>query len=89
MSADAELSKLILAAIEGQDPSSLSVEVSKVSEGLKAQLAAEIKKGLVLKPVTDLDAGFRVVAKDGSGFLDCSDDELASIVAHFMGDINI
>ncbi len=89
VSADAELSKLILAAIEGQDPSSLSVEVSKVSEGLKAQLAAEIKKGLVLKPVTDLDAGFRVVAKDGSGFLDCSDDELASIVAHFMGDINI
>jgi len=89
VSVDAELSKLILAAIEGQDPSSLSVEVAKVSDGLKTQLAAQIKKGLVLKPVADLDAGFRVVAKDGSGFLDCSDDELASIVAHFMGDINI
>ncbi len=89
VSSDAELAKLILAAMEGQDPASLSVEVAKVSESLKAQLASQMKKGLVLKPVQDLDAGFRVVAKDGTGFLDCSDEELASIVSHFMGDINI
>ena len=89
VSADAELARLILAAIEGQDPSALSVEVAKVSENLKAQLASQMKKGLVLKPVQDLEAGFRVVAKDGTGFLDCSDEELASIVSHFMGDINI
>jgi V/A-type H+-transporting ATPase subunit E len=83
------LASLITAAVGGDDASALTAEVAKVSDKLKTELAALLKKGLVLKPVKDLEAGFRLVSNDGSGYLDCSDEELASIVAHFMGDINI
>jgi len=83
------LASLISAAVEGQDASALTAEVSKVSDKLKTELSALLKKGLVLKPVRDLEAGFRLVSNDGSGYLDCSDEELSAIVAHFMGDINI
>ena len=89
LSAEKELAALIKAAVADQDASKLSVEIKAVSDKLKAELADLIKKGLVLKPVADLEAGFRVVSNDGSGYLDCSDDELSSIVSHFMGDINI
>lgn len=83
------LAQLIVAAVEGQDASKYTAEIAKVSDKLNSELSDLLKKGLVLKPVRDLEAGFRLVSNDGSGYLDCSDEELSSIVAHFMGDINI
>lgn len=83
------LAQLIVAAVDGQDASKFTAEIAKVSDKLNSELSDLLKKGLVLKPVKDLEAGFRLVSNDGSGYLDCSDEELSSIVAHFMGDINI
>jgi len=60
-----------------------------VTDTLKAELAKELGKGLVLKPASDLEAGFRVVSSDGSGYFDCSDEELSAMISHFLGDMNI
>jgi V/A-type H+-transporting ATPase subunit E len=42
-----------------------------VTDALKAKLAKEIKEGLEIKPTKNVQAGFRLAAKDGSGYFDC------------------
>ncbi len=83
------LGKLIKAAVADEDVSRLTVELKDVKESVKASLAQEIKKGLEIKPVKDIDAGFRIAQKDGSGFFDCSDEEIAEILAPFFGNITV
>lgn len=89
VSVEKELGALINAAVGDQKANALTAEVAKVTDKLKAELSGLLSKGLVLKPVKDLEAGFRLVSNDGSGYLDCSDEELASIIDHFIGEINI
>ncbi len=78
------LAKLISAAIEGEDPSKYAVEVNEVTEVLESELADKIRNGLELRPARDMTAGFRIASKDGSGFFDCTDDEIARMLLHFF-----
>lgn len=84
---DVTLAKLITAVIADNDVKNLSVEVKEVSEGLKAELAEAVKNGLEIRPVKTVKAGFKVVFKDGSGFIDCTDEELSSMLSPFLGQI--
>jgi len=78
------LGKLIRAAVEGEDVSKYTAEVSEVSEGLKAEIADEIKKGLEIRPTKGVKAGFKLAANDGSGYFDCSDEEIMEmLMPHF------
>ena len=78
------LGKLIRAAVEGEDVSKYTAEVAEVSEGLKAELAEEIKKGLKICPTKGVSAGFKLAANDGSGYFDCSDEEIMEmLMPHF------
>lgn len=86
---DEALAKLISCVIADGDVKNLTVEVKEVSEALKSQLADEIKNGLEIRPVKTVKAGFRVKMKDGSGFVDCSDEEIASMLNPFFGQINL
>lgn len=86
---ESALASMIKAAISDQDVSELTAEVSEVSETLKSQLAEEIKKGLEIKPVKNIEAGFRLSSKDGSGFFDCTDDEIAKMLMPFFGELSI
>lgn len=83
------LSTLITAALTGSDVSQYKVEVASVSDALIGKLAAEIKQGLEIVPVKDIDAGFRIAAKDSSGYFDCTSEEVAKMLSHFMGNLNI
>lgn len=83
------LVNIIKAAVSGEDVSKLNVEVSKVSDALKAQLADEINKGLEIKPVKDISCGFRVASKDGSGYFDCTDEEIADMLVPFFGNMSV
>lgn len=83
------LGALISAALSGSDVSSLKIEVANVTDALIAKLASEIKQGLEIQPVKDISAGFRITSKDGSGYLDCTDEEVAKMLLHFMGNLNI
>lgn len=81
------LAGLIKAAINEENPDDYSVEVSSISEGLKAELASEIKAGLEIKISSSVKTGFKLNAKDGSGYFDCSNDEIANMLAPYLPEI--
>jgi len=82
------LGKLIRAAAVGEDLSQYAAEVAEVSEGLKAELAGELKNGLEIRPVKSVKAGFRLAAKDGSGYFDCSDEEITQMLMPYFRDLD-
>jgi len=82
------LAKLILAAIKEEDPKNYEVEVKNVTKGLKDGLAKEIKNGLVLKTLA-LGDGFKLTAKDGSGFYDFSDEQIAKMLKPYLGNLTL
>ena len=65
------------------------MEVGQVSEELKSQLAEQLKGGLEIRPSKKVQAGFRLAAKDGSSYLDCSDEELSEMLMPFFRDIHL
>ena len=80
----AALGKLIRAAVQGEDVSACTAEVAEVTESLKAELAEEIRNGLTICPTKGVQAGFKLAAKDGSGYFDCSDEEIMEmLMPHF------
>lgn len=85
---DEVLAQLIKSVIADSDTSKITVEVGNVSDSLKNELAVEIKNGLEIRPVKSVKAGFRVVMKDGSGFMDCTDEQIAEMLKPFLGQIN-
>ena len=81
------LAKLIEAAIGGEDPGLYAAEVHAVSEGLKSQLAEKIRGGLEIRINPRIKAGFRLVQKDGSGYFDCSDEEIARMLQPYLSSL--
>ena len=78
------LGKLIRAAVAGEDISAYAAEVSEVNDALKTELAREIKDGLEIRPTKGVQKGFRLAAKDGSGYFDCSDDEITEMLMPYF-----
>ena len=85
---DAALGKLIQAVVADEDVQNYSVEVAEVSDSLKAELADEIKNGLEIKPTKSVRAGFRLAAKDGSGYFDCSDEEIMQMLMPYFRNLD-
>ena len=83
----AVLAKLILAAISDDQPSNYEAEVAEVSDGLKSELASALKSGLEIKVSPNVKTGFKLTSKDGSGYFDCSDEELEKILAPFFPEL--
>ena len=82
------LGKLIRAAVSGEDVADYAAEVSSVSDALKSELSEEIKKGLEIRPTKSVQYGFRLAAKDGSGFFDCSDDAIAEMLMPYFRNLD-
>ena len=82
------LGKLIRAAVAGENVADYVAEVVEVGEALKAELAAEIKNGLEIKPGKNVQNGFRLAAKDGSGYFDCSDDGIMEMLMPYFRDLD-
>ena len=85
---DAALGKLIHAVVTDEDVQNYAVEVAEVSASLKAELAEEIKNGLEIRTGKGVQAGFRLAAKDGSGYFDCSDDEIMQMLMPYFRDLD-
>ena len=82
------LGKLIRAAVAGENVADYAAEVSEVSDALKKELADEIKKGLEIRPTKDVQQGFRLATKDGSGYFDCSDDGIMEMLMPYFRDLD-
>lgn len=55
--------------------------LAKIEGRIPALLAAEFRKGVTLKPSADIEAGFRIVEKEGAAYYDFSAPALAEIFA--------
>ena len=85
---DAALGRLLQAVVADEDVQNYSVEVAEVSDSLKAELAEEIKNGLEIKPTKSVRAGFRLAARDGSGYFDCSDEEIMQMLMPYFRNLD-
>lgn len=83
------LAKLIIAAINEESPANYVAEVSEITESLKGELCAALNGGLEIKVNTTIRSGFKLTAKDGSGYFDCSDEELEKILVPFFPELAI
>ena len=84
------LASMIAAVIEG-DISSKAVEASPsdaeaLRKTLSGSFADTVRKGLEVRPSAAISAGFRVVEKDGSGYVDYSADECAKLLMPYLSD---
>ncbi len=84
----AGLGKLIRAAVAGEDVSNFAAEISEVSDALKGELAEEIKNGLEIRPTKGVQQGFRLAAKDGSGYFDCSEDGIMEMLMPYFRELD-
>ena len=82
------LGKLIRTAIAGENVADCAAEVAEVSDALKSELAKEIKDGLEIRPTKNVQQGFRIAAKDGSGYFDCSDDGIMEMLMPYFRDLD-
>lgn len=78
------LAVLIKAAMMDENPADYAAEVAEVTEGLKSELAEQIRSGLEIRISPHVRYGFRLAAKDGSGYFDCSDEELTKMLLPFF-----
>lgn len=83
------LARLITAALADENPSNYTAEVAEVTEGLRGELAEKIRAGLEIKANPNVRMGFKLAAKDGSGYFDCSDEELTNMLAPFFPEMII
>ena len=81
------LVRLIAAALGDEDPALYTAEIAKAQEGLAAELAQELKQGLSVRVSKQVKAGFRLTANDGSGYFDCSDEEIMKMLEPYFREI--
>lgn len=86
---DEALGKLIKAVLNEEDMSLYTAEVNTVTDALKGELKEAVANGLELKANPDVKGGFRFVSRDGSGYIDCSDEEIAAMLMPFFGELSI
>lgn len=85
-----ELLSLIKMVLEG-DVSGKRVEIpsadmKELRSSLSAEFAAEIAKGLEVQSSSSISSGFRIVEKDGSGYVDYSVDECVKLLKPYLSD---
>lgn len=83
------LATLIRAAVRGEDVSAYTAEIGQVTDELRQELAQELQNRLEIRPSKKVGAGFRLAAKDGSGYFDCSDEEIAQMLMPFFRDMRL
>lgn len=82
------LAALIKAAMADENPADYAAEVAEVTEGLKSELAEQIRSGMEIRISPNVRYGFRLAAKDGSGYFDCSDEELTKMLLPFFPELS-
>ncbi|MCL2388988.1 MAG: V-type ATP synthase subunit E [Elusimicrobia bacterium] len=59
-------------------------ELKKLESWFNTKLTAELKKGVELKPVRNLDSGFRIAEKDGSAYYDFSAQAITQLLSAYL-----
>lgn len=59
-------------------------ELKKLEKGLQDKLSTQLAKGMELKPLENVEAGFQVAYKDGSAYFNFTAEGVAEIVSEFL-----
>jgi len=59
-------------------------ELKKLDKGLRDKLSAQLSKGMEIKPLQGVEAGFKVSYKDGSAYYNFSAEGVAEIISEFL-----
>lgn len=59
-------------------------QLKSLEKDLFSKLSAQMKKGLEIKPFSDIESGFRISSKDGKMFYDFSDEELSRMISRYL-----
>ena len=84
-----ELICQVVASDAVSDGSAVNVspdDLKTLSSDLVAKLAQKLKKGIVLRSSASVSGGFVVMEKDGSGFIDLSDEEIAKLLWPYLSE---
>ena len=78
------IAEAIVAVVKGEC-NGCDVEVSKemvdkVNAVLTSQFAQELEKGVTLRSSSSVSGGFKVYSKDGSAYIDLSDEEITKLI---------
>ncbi len=82
------LAEAIVAVVKGES-NGCDVEVSKemvdkVNAVLTSQFAKELEKGVTLRASSSVSGGFKVYSKDGSAYIDLSDEEITKLLYPYL-----
>ena len=82
------LADAIVAVVKGEEDGCV-VEVSKdmvdkVNAILTSQFAKELEKGVTLRSSSSVSGGFNVYSKDGSAYIDLSDEEITKLLYPYL-----
>jgi len=59
-------------------------ELKGLEKGLRDKLSEQLAKGMEIKPLANVDAGFKVSYKDGSAYYNFSAEGIAEIISGFL-----
>ena len=59
-------------------------ELQGLQSWFNDKLAADLKKGVEIKPVRNMEAGFRISDKDGSAYYDFSAESVAQLLSAYL-----
>ena len=82
------LGKLISAVLKDEDVSKYEAQVKEVSDALKTQLKDEINSGLEIKVNKEVKSGFRLASKDGSGYIDCTEEAIEEMLMPYLRNLD-
>ncbi len=80
------ITEVVSSSMVGRNATIEVKDAGCVSSEFVSKLASKIGKGLEVKASNQLSGGFRVVEKDGSGYIDLSDDEIAKLLKPYLSD---
>ncbi len=59
-------------------------DCSKIESGLKSKLGDKMKEGITIKPVADIEAGFRISEKEGKLYYDFTHKGIAECLMEYL-----
>ena len=82
------IAEAIVAVVKGQcngcDVAVSKEMVDKVNAVLTSQFAKELEKGVTLRASSSVSGGFKVYSKDGSAYIDLSDEEITKLLYPYL-----
>lgn len=59
-------------------------DLASLEKAMSARLSELVKKGLVLRPVSQIDAGFRIGEKNGAAYYDVTAEGITQILVQYL-----